>query len=148
MAYYCIKTKHQVKEEGTGKISNVLLTHILEAVNLVDAETKMTAHMKDESIDEFDITSCSEYKMNLCVKDYADDDNKWFSAKICFEFENDKGKIQKTFENHLVYTSDIKKACSIIENGFKNTTLNWSIQSIQKTVIGRVDIEKIEEYKQ
>lgn len=141
MGYYSVKT--QYTKIDNGKSTKVIQQHILEAVGITDAEIKVAAHFEKEEIPEFKISSCTEYKMHDCIIDENDDDNKWFSVKVCYSIENDNGKIQKTYENNLVYTQNIKMAYAIIESVLSKTSLQWSIDSVSKTSIHRVDTDNI-----
>lgn len=135
----------QYIQQSEKKVVKMIQQHIMHAVSVTDAEIQVATMMEKEQISDYRVLSCSEYKMTDCLIDKIDDDNKWFLAKISYQFENDKGKIQKTFDNNLIYTENIKKAYKIVEEQMKNTSLDWSIDSISKTVIHSVMVENPKE---
>ncbi len=143
MSIYSTKIKYQSIQEG--KTVNHIEQHILSAVNATDAEAKITTLLKEMSIIDFKLQSLTEYKLTDVIKDPVDDGNKWWETKVCYQMENDKGKVQKTFENNLIFTRDAKTAISIMESILKPTSLQWDIETVRKTIIVNVSTENIRE---
>lgn len=143
MSTYSVKIKYQTIQEG--KTINHIEQHIMSAVNATDAEVKITTLLKEMSISDFKLQSLSEYKLTDVIKDPIEDANRWWEVKVCYQLESDKGKIQKTYENNLVFTRDAKNAIIIMENILKQTSLQWDIENVRKTMIVNVDTENIKE---
>ena len=97
------------------------------------------------SFEVSDIKRAKYSELFFCEEETAD---RWFKSKVYFVILDEKtGKEKKAPNNFLVQAANLKDAVKKLEDGLKNTMMDYVISSIAETAIMDVYPYKVKSEK-
>lgn len=121
------------KENEEGKIVKIKEEYLVDAVNFIDAETKLTQKVSEVIPGEFQVEAIKREKVSEIFK--KDGAKTWFKNKVEFIYLDDNGKAKKNKVIIYVQSNDIKNVGDELISKLSDSTIDYNICSITKTNI-------------
>lgn len=137
--YFKIKTEKEVNGENGQE--NVMEVVVLQAVNYTDAEAIATDIYEGLT---HDVKKIEKVKFSEIIGVDIETEDPWILTNVTFKTVNDNGKEKKTTEPFLIKAEDVKSACNIVDEMYKETTFDYFIKGTSVTNIIDVYLEEKE----
>ena len=137
--YYTATVKYVATDQSTGKDIIVSEQYLLDAINFIDAETRIY----EEIIplingDGFDVSGIKRMRLAEII---SGEGETWYKSKVEFlESDEKTGKIKKVKYQVLVCAKNTEQAVKNITEKMSIVTSPWAINSIQETKIKEIFI--------
>lgn len=133
--WFNCKVKYD-KTMQDGALKPVNEPYLVEAINFTEAERRIIEEMKPFISGEFDVTNISKARFAEIFETIDDNADRWFKAKLSFITLDEKsGKEKKSSHNVLIQASDLRDAIKRLDNGMKDSMMDYVISSVTETPI-------------
>lgn len=133
--WFNCKVKYD-KTMQDGALKPVNEPYLVEAINFTEAERRIIEEMKPFISGEFDVTNISKARFAEIFETIDDSADRWFKAKLSFITLDEKsGKEKKSSHNVLIQASDLRDAIKRLDNGMKDSMMDYVISSVTETPI-------------
>lgn len=133
--WFICKVKYD-KTMQDGALKPVNEPYLVEAINFTEAERRIIEEMKPFLSGEFDVTNISKARFAEIFETIDDSADRWFRAKLSFITLDEKsGKEKKSSHNVLIQASDLRDAIKRLDNGMKDSMMDYVISSVTETPI-------------
>lgn len=116
-----------------GKIVKIKEEYLIDAVNFIEAETRLTEKISEIIPGEFHVEAIKREKVSEIIK--KDGGTTWFKNKVEFNYVDDNGKTKKNKVVIYLQSNDIKNVGTELATKLSNSTIDYNIRSITKTNI-------------
>lgn len=148
MNWFECKVIYEKPVENTAAVKKVPELYLVDALSFTEAEARIIEEMTPFITGSFEVSDIKRAKYNelfFCDEETAD---RWFKSKVYFIILDEKsGKEKKTANNFLVQAADLKDAVKKLEDGLKNTMMDYYIASMAETAIMDVYPYKVKNEK-
>ena len=148
MNWFECKVIYEKPVENTAAVKKVPELYLVDALSFTEAEARIIEEMTPFITGSFEVSDIKRAKYNelfFCDEETAD---RWFKSKVYFVILDEKsGKEKKTANNFLVQAADLKDAVKKLEDGLKNTMMDYYIASMAETAIMDVYPYKVKNEK-
>ena len=148
MNWFECKVIYEKPVENTAAVKKVPELYLVDALSFTEAEARIIEEMTPFITGSFEVSDIKRAKYNelfFCDEETAD---RWFKSKVYFVILDEKSvKEKKTANNFLVQAADLKDAVKKLEDGLKNTMMDYYIASMAETAIMDVYPYKVKNEK-
>lgn len=148
MNWFECKVIYEKPVENTAAVKKVPELYLVDALSFTEAEARIIEEMTPFITGSFEVSDIKRAKYNelfFCDEETAD---RWFKSKVYFVILDEKsGKEKKTANNFLVQAANLKDAVKKLEDGLKNTMMDYYIASMAETAIMDVYPYKVKNEK-
>ena len=148
MNWFECKVIYEKPVENTAAVKKVPELYLVDALRFTEAEARIIEEMTPFITGSFEVSDIKRAKYNelfFCDEETAD---RWFKSKVYFVILDEKsGKEKKTANNFLVQAANLKDAVKKLEDGLKNTMMDYYIASMAETAIMDVYPYKVKNEK-
>lgn len=148
MNWFECKVIYEKPVENTAAVKKVPELYLVDALSFTEAEARIIEEMTPFITGTFEVSDIKRAKYNelfFCDEETAD---RWFKSKVYFVILDEKsGKEKKTANNFLVQAANLKDAVKKLEDGLKNTMMDYYIASMAETAIMDVYPYKVKNEK-
>ncbi len=148
MNWFECKVIYEKPVENTAAVKKVPELYLVDALSFTEAEARIIEEMTPFITGSFEVSDIKRAKYNelfFCDEETAD---RWFKSKVYFVILDEKsGKEKKTANNFLVQAANLKDAVKKLEDGLKNTMMDFYIASMAETAIMDVYPYKVKNEK-
>jgi hypothetical protein len=129
------KVKYTKVDSESGKEKKLTETYLVDAVDFIEAQTRIHKEMESLTSGEFELQSIKRVKYAELVQ--VDCENIiWYKAKVSFTaVDETSGKEKRTAFNILVTGSNVEEASQNIQNAFKDSMSDYTIEGITDSKI-------------
>lgn len=129
------KVKYTKVDSESGKEKKLTETYLVDAVDFIEAQTRIHKEMESLTSGEFELQSIKRVKYAELVQ--VDCENIiWYKAKVSFTaVDETSGKEKRTAFNILVTGSNVEEASQNIQNAFKDSMSDYKIEGITDSKI-------------
>lgn len=133
--WFICKVKYD-KTMQDGALKPVNEPYLVEAINFTEAERRIIEEMKPFISGEFDVTNIAKARFAEIFETIDDSADRWFRAKLSFITLDEKsGKEKKSSHNVLIQAADLRDAIKRLDNGMKDSMMDYIISSVTETPI-------------
>lgn len=133
--WFICKVKYD-KTMQDGALKPVNEPYLVEAINFTEAERRIIEEMKPYISGEFDVTNISKARFAEIFETVDDSADRWFKAKLSFVTLDEKsGKEKKSSHNVLIQAADLRDSIKRLDNGMKDSMMDYVISSVAETAI-------------
>lgn len=133
--WFICKVKYD-KMMQDGALKPVNEPYLVEAINFTEAERRIIEEMKPYISGEFDVTNISKARFAEIFETVDDSADRWFKAKLSFITLDEKsGKEKKSSHNVLIQAADLRDSIKRLDNGMKDSMMDYVISSVAETAI-------------
>lgn len=133
--WFICKVKYD-KMMQDGALKPVNEPYLVEAINFTEAERRIIEEMTPFISGDFDVTNISKARFAELFEAVDDSADRWFKAKLSFITLDEKsGKEKKSSHNVLIQASDLRDALKRLDNGMKDSMMDYIISSVTETAI-------------
>lgn len=123
-------------EDGNGKSTKVSENYLVDAINFIEAETRLVEKVREFIPGEFKVEAVKREKVYEIFRSEKEEGETWFKNKIEFITLDEKsGKEKKTAATVYLQTTEIGNVVKELNQYMKDTMSDYSILSITKTKI-------------
>src|SRR5690554_6055014 len=129
------KVKYTKVDSESGKEKKLTETYLVDAVDFIEAQTRIHKEMESLTSGEFELQSIKRVKYAELVQ--VDCENIiWYKAKVSFTaVDETSGKEKRTAFSILVTGSNVEEASQNIQNAFKDSMSDYTIEGITDSKI-------------
>lgn len=129
------KVKYTKVDSESGREKKLTETYLVDAVDFIEAQTRIHKEMESLTSGEFELQSIKRVKYAELVQ--VDCENIiWYKAKVSFTaVDETSGKEKRTAFNILVTGSNVEEASQNIQNAFKDSLSDYTIEGITDSKI-------------
>lgn len=129
------KVKYTKVDSESGKEKKLTETYLVDAVDFIEAQTRIHKEMEYLTSGEFELQSIKRVKYAELVQ--VDCENIiWYKAKVSFTaVDETSGKEKRTAFSVLVTGSNVEEASQNIQNAFKDSMSDYTIEGITDSKI-------------
>jgi|LFRM01.1.fsa_nt_gb hypothetical protein len=129
------KVKYTKVDSESGKEKKLTETYLVDAVDFIEAQTRIHKEMESLTSGEFELQSIKRVKYAELVQ--VDCENIiWYKAKVSFTaVDETSGKEKRTAFSVLVTGSNVEEASQNIQNAFKDSMSDYTIEGITDSKI-------------
>lgn len=129
------KVKYTKVDSESGKEKKLTETYLVDAVDFIEAQTRIHKEMESLTSSEFELQSIKRVKYAEIVQ--VDCENIiWYKAKVSFTaVDETSGKEKRTAFSILVTGSNVEEASQNIQNAFKDSMSDYTIEGITDSKI-------------
>lgn len=129
------KIKYEKTMEN-GLVKKVSEPYLVDALSFTEAEKRIIDEISPFMTGEFEVSDIKRAKYAEFFETLEESADKWFKAKLVFiTLDEKKGTEKKTSQNVLVQSSDLRSAIARLDEGMKNSMMDYTIASIAETPI-------------
>jgi len=127
------KVKYE-KTQDDGSVKKVCEPYLVDAVNFTEAERRITQEMQPLISGEFEVSDIKRVRYAELFETALESADRWFKAKLQFITLDEKtGKERKSSQLLLVQAADLAGALERLQEGMKESMLDYTIASIAET---------------
>lgn len=124
------------KTMENGLVKKVSEPYLVDALSFTEAEKRIIDEISPFMTGEFEVSDIKRAKYAEFFETLEESADKWFKAKLVFiTLDEKKGTEKKTSQNVLVQSSDLRSAIARLDEGMKNSMMDYTIASIAETPI-------------
>lgn len=129
------KVKYTKVDSESGKEKKLTETYLVDAVDFIEAQTRIHKEMESLTSSEFELQSIKRVKYAEVVQ--VDCENIiWYKAKVSITAVDEaSGKEKRTAFSILVTGSNVEEASQNIQNAFKDSMSDYTIEGITDSKI-------------
>lgn len=129
------KVKYTKVDSESGKEKKLTETYLVDAVDFIEAQTRIHKEMESLTSGEFELQSIKRVKYAELVQ--VDCENIiWYKAKVSFTaVDETSGKEKRIAFSILVTGSNVEEASQNIQNAFKDSMSDYTIEGITDSKI-------------
>lgn len=129
------KVKYTKVDSESGKEKKLTETYLVDAVDFIEAQTRIHKEMESLTSGEFELQSIKRVKYAELIQ--VDCENIiWYKAKVSFTaVDETSGKEKRTAFSILVTGSNVEEASQNIQNAFKDSMSDYTIEGITDSKI-------------
>mgnify|MGYP002344554376 CR=1 FL=1 len=129
------KVKYTKVDSESGKEKKLTETYLVDAVDFIEAQTRIHKEMESLTSGEFELQSIKRVKYAAVFQ--VDCENIiWYKAKVSFSaVDETSGKEKRTAFSILVTGSNVEEASQNIQNAFKDSMSDYTIEGITDSKI-------------
>lgn len=129
------KVKYTKVDSESGKEKKLTETYLVDAVDFIEAQTRIHKEMESLTSGEFELQSIKRVKYAELIQ--VDCENIiWYKAKVSFSaVDETSGKEKRTTFSILVTGSNVEEASQNIQNAFKDSMSDYTIEGITDSKI-------------
>ncbi len=130
------KVKYE-KTLETGQVKKVNEPYLVDALNFTEAERRIIEEITPFMTGEFEVSDIKRARYAELFEARGDDSaDRFFRAKLVFITLDEKsGKEKRTSQNMLVQASDLRDAIKRLDEGMKDSMMDYTIASVTETAI-------------
>lgn len=133
--WFICKVKYD-KMMQDGALKPVNEPYLVEAINFTEAERRIIEEMTPFISGDFDVTNISKARFAEIFETVDDSADRWFKAKLSFITLDEKsGKEKKSSHNVLIQAADLRDSIKRLDNGMKDSMMDYVISSVAETAI-------------
>lgn len=129
----------KIKYEKTlenGLTKKVTEPYLVDAINFTEAEKRIIEEIAPFMTGEFQVSDIKRARFAELFETAEESADKWFKAKLTFITLDEKsGAEKKTSQNVLVQAADLRNAVKRLDEGMKNSMMDYTISSMAETAI-------------
>lgn len=127
------KVKYE-KTQDDGSVKKVNEPYLVDAVNFTEAERRITQEMRPLISGEFEVSDIKRVRYAELFETALESADRWFKVKLQFITLDEKsGKERKSSQLVLVQAADLPAALERLEEGMKDSMLDYTIASMAET---------------
>lgn len=124
------------KTQEDGSVKKVTEPYLVDAISFTEAEKRIIEEMKPYISGEFEVADIKRVRLAELFETKEDSADRWFKAKLTFvTFDENSGKEKKTSSFVLVQAADLRKALKRLDEGMKDSMLDYTIVELKETPI-------------
>lgn len=130
------KVKYE-KTLETGQVKKVNEPYLVDALNFTEAERRIIEEITPFMTGEFEVSDIKRARYAELFEARGDDSaDRFFRAKLVFITLDEKsGKEKRTTQNMLVQAADLRDAIKRLDEGMKDSMMDYTIASVTETAI-------------
>lgn len=129
------KIKYEKTMEN-GLVKKVSEPYLVDALSFTEAEKRIIDEITPFMTGEFEVSDIKRARYAEFFETFEESADKWFKAKLVFiTLDEKKGTEKKTSQNVLVQSSDLRAAIARLDEGMKDSMMDYTIASISETPI-------------
>lgn len=106
-------------------------SYLVDAINITEAESRITEEMRPYIHGEFEVTDIRKAKYAEIFDRDTLEDGRWYKIKLVYTIiDEKKQKEKKTSNVVLVKAFDVKQALANLEEGMKGSVIDYTVASI------------------
>ncbi len=139
------KIKYEKTQEN-GAVKKVSEPYLVDAMSFTEAERRITEEVKPFMTGTYEVADIKRVRYAELFETPEESADKWFRAKLVFITLDEKTAVEKkTSQQVLIQASDLRNAVKRLDEGMKNSMLDYTIASVTETALMDVFRYKAEE---
>lgn len=136
MNWFECKVIYEKPVENSAAMKKVPELYLVDALSFTEAEARIIEEMTPFITGSFEVSDIKRAKYNELFFSDEEAADRWFKCKVYFVILDEKtGKEKKTANNFLVQASDLRDAVKKLDEGMKESMMDYVIASIAETAI-------------
>lgn len=137
----------KIKYEKTlenGAVKKVTEPYLVDAISFTEAEKRIIEEVTPFMTGEFEVSDIKRARYAELFETPEESADRWFKVKLVFITLDEKsGAEKKTSQQVLVQAADLRGAVKRLDEGMKDSMMDYTIASVAETQI--VDVYKYRE---
>lgn len=137
------KIKYEKTMEN-GLVKKVNEPYLVDAISFTEAEKRIIEEITPFMTGEFQVSDIKRARYAELFETPQESADRWFKAKLTFITLDEKsGAEKKTSQNVLIQAADLRAAVTRLDEGMKDSMMDYIISSIAETPL--IDVYKYQE---
>ncbi len=124
------------KTMENGLVKKVSEPYLVDAISFTEAEKRIIDEITPFMTGEFTVEDIKRARYAEFFETAEESADKWFKAKLVFITLDEKsGKEKKSSQNVLIQAADLRAAITRLDEGMKNSMMDYTIAAVNETPI-------------
>lgn len=129
------KIKYEKTMEN-GLVKKVNEPYLVDALNFTEAERRIIEEVSPYMTGEFEVSDIKRARYAEIFESSDESADRFFKSKLVFITLDEKsGKEKKTSQNVLIQAADLRDAVKRLDEGMKDSMMDYTIANVTETLI-------------